>query len=164
VATLIANVRALNPKAEIIKAASPTHTDRPDLIKGKKVVVIEDGPTLTHGEMSFGAGIVAARKYRCRKIVDPRPYAVGSIKKAYEKFPQMGDLIPALGYSPVQIRELEKSINNTPADSIIMGTPIDLRKIMKLNKPAVKISYVLKEIGPRKLERAIKRVVLKGKK
>jgi len=164
VATLMANVRALNPKAEIIKAASPTHTDRPELIKGKKVVVIEDGPTLTHGEMSFGAGIVAARKYRCRKIVDPRPYAVGSIKKAYEKFPQMGDLIPALGYSPVQIRELEKSINNTPADAIIMGTPIDLRKIMKFNKPAVKISYVLKEIGPRKLERAVKRVVLKGKK
>jgi predicted GTPase len=164
VETLAANVRALNPKAEIIKAASPTYTDRPELIKGKKVVVIEDGPTLTHGEMSFGAGIVAARKYRCRKIVDPRPYAVGSIKKAYEKFPQMGDLIPALGYSPIQIRELEKSINNTPADTIVMGTPIDLRKIMKLNKPAVKISYVLKEIGPQKLERAVKRVVLKGKK
>jgi predicted GTPase len=164
VETLIKNVRALNPTAEIIKAASPTYTDRPDLIKGKKVVVIEDGPTLTHGEMSFGAGIVAARKYRCRKIVDPRPYAVGSIKKAYEKFPQMGDLIPALGYSPTQIRELEKSINNTPADTIIMGTPIDLRKIMKFNKPAVKINYVLKELGPHKLERAVKKVVLKGKK
>ncbi len=156
---LEANVRLLNPRAVIIKAASPTSTDRPDLIKGKRVVVVEDGPTLTHGGMSFGAGIVAARKYRCRAIVDPRPYAVGSIKKAYDKFPQMGDLIPALGYSPAQIRELERSINNTPADTIVMGTPIDLRKFMKLNKPAVKINYVLQELGTRKLEAMVKNAV-----
>jgi len=161
---LKANVLILNPGAEIIEAASPTSCDHPALIKGKTVVVIEDGPTLTHGEMSFGAGVVAARKYRCRRMVDPRPYAVGSIKKAYEKFPQMGNLIPALGYSPTQIRELEKSINNTPADTIIMGTPIDLRKFMKLNKPAVKINYILKEIGTHKLEAAVKSVVSKRKK
>jgi predicted GTPase len=164
VATLKKNVRALNPDADIIEAASPTYCDNPALIKGKTVVVIEDGPTLTHGEMSFGAGVVAARKYHCRRMVDPRPYAVGSIKKAYEKFPQMGNLIPALGYSPAQIRELEKSINRTPADTIVMGTPIDLRKFMKLNKPAVKINYVLKEIGTHKLEAAVKKVVLKRKK
>jgi predicted GTPase len=164
VETLKTNVRDLNRRAEIIEAFSPTYADKPDLIKGKKVVVVEDGPTLTHGEMSFGAGVVAARKYRCRAIVDPRPYAVGSIKKAYGKFPQMGNLIPALGYSPTQIRELEKSINNTPADAIIIGTPVDLRKFMKLNKPAVKINYVLREKGTNKLEVMVKNVVLRSRR
>lgn len=144
------NIKRLNADATILEAASPALADKPELIENKKVVVIEDGPTLTHGGMSFGAGIVAAKKYRAKKIVDPRPYVVGSIKDAYKKFAQIGDLIPALGYSKKQIRELESSINNTPADSIIMATPVDLRKFTKLNKPAAKIDYELEErFGPR---------------
>ena len=144
------NIKQLNPDAILMEAASPTSVDKPELIAGKKVVVIEDGPTLTHGGMSFGAGIVAAKKYGAKKIVDPRPYAVGSIKDSYVKYPQIGDLIPALGYDKKQIRELEASINNTPADSIVMATPVDLRKITKLNKPTTKIEYELEErYGPR---------------
>jgi predicted GTPase len=143
------NIRRLNSKAIIMEAASPTTADKPELIKNKRVVVIEDGPTLTHGGMSFGAGIVAAKKYHAKKIVDPKPHAVGSIKKAYTKYPQIGNLIPALGYGKKQIRELEASINNTPADSIVMATPVDLRKFTKLNKPAAKIDYELEErFGP----------------
>lgn len=139
------NIKQLNADAIILEAASPTSVDRPELIENKKVVVIEDGPTLTHGGMSFGAGVVAARKYRAKKIIDPRPYAIGSIKDAYTKYPQIGDLIPALGYDKKQIKELESSINNTPADSIVMATPVDLRKFTKLNKPAAKIDYELEE-------------------
>ena len=139
------NIRKLNGNAVILEAASPTSVDKPELVKNKAVVVIEDGPTLTHGGMSFGAGIVAAKKYRAGKIVNPKPYAVGSIKEAYVKYPQIGDLIPALGYGKKQIKELEESINNTPADSIVMATPVDLRKFTKLNKPAAKIDYELEE-------------------
>ena len=143
------NINRLNSNAIIMEAASPTTVDRPELIENKRVVVIEDGPTLTHGGMSFGAGIVAAKKYHAKKIVDPKPHAVGSIKEAYTKYPQIGDLIPALGYGKKQIRELEASINNTPADSIVMATPVDLRKFTKLNKPAAKIDYELEErFGP----------------
>lgn len=143
------NIKRLNANAIIMEAASPTSVDRPELIENKKVVVIEDGPTLTHGGMSFGAGVVAAKKYHAKKIVDPKPHAVGSIKEAYTKYPQIGDLIPALGYGKKQIRELESSINNTPADSIVMATPVDLRKFTKLNKPAAKIDYDLEErFGP----------------
>ncbi|MBE0433505.1 GTPase [candidate division WOR-3 bacterium] len=143
------NIAKINDDAIILEAASPTSVDRPELIKGKKVVVIEDGPTLTHGGMSFGAGIVAAKKYHARQIVDPKQYAIGSIKEAYARYPQIGPLIPALGYGRKQIKELESSINNTPADSIVMATPVDLRKFTKLNKPAAKIDYELEErTGP----------------
>jgi len=151
------NVKKLNPGAVILEAASPTSIDKPELVKNKKVVVIEDGPTLTHGGMSFGAGIVAAKKYNAAKIVDPEPYAVGSIKEAYVKYPQMGDLIPALGYGRKQIKELEASINNTPADSIVMATPVDLRKFTKLNKPAAKIDYELEEASGPSLESILKK-------
>jgi len=143
------NIKQLNSDAIVLEAASPTSVDKPELILDKQVVVIEDGPTLTHGGMSFGAGIVAAKKYKAKKIVDPKPYAVGSIKDAYVKYPQIGHLIPALGYDRKQIRELESSINNTPAEAIIMATPVDLRKFIKLNKPAAKIDYNLEErFGP----------------
>jgi predicted GTPase len=143
------NIKNLNADAIILEAASPTSVDKPELIEDKDVVVIEDGPTLTHGGMSFGAGIVAAKQYRAKKIVNPKPYAVGSIKEAYTKYPQIGDLIPALGYGRKQIKELEASINNTPADAIVMATPVDLRKFTKLNKPAAKIDYELEErFGP----------------
>jgi len=143
------NIKLLNPHATILEAASPTSADKPELIENKNVVVIEDGPTLTHGGMSFGAGIVAAKQYHAKKIVDPKPYVIGSIKEAYAKYPQIGDLIPALGYDKKQTRELETSINNTPADSIVMATPVDLTKFTKLNKPVAKIDYELEErFGP----------------
>jgi len=152
------NIKQLNKRAIVIEAASPTSVDRPQLVRGKKVVVVEDGPTLTHGGMSFGAGMVAAKRLRA-KIVDPKPYAVGSIKNAYDRFPQIGALIPALGYSQKQIKELEKSINNTPADSIMIGTPIDLRRFMKFNKPAVKVDYKLKERQGAKLEESVMKTI-----
>ncbi|UCG29367.1 MAG: GTPase [candidate division WOR-3 bacterium] len=151
------NVKKLNPRAIILEAASPTSVDNAELVKNKAVVVIEDGPTLTHGGMSFGAGIVAAKKYKAGKIVDPKPYAVGSIKEAYVKYPQIGDLIPALGYGKKQIKELEASINNTPADSIVMATPVDLRKFTKLNKPAAKIDYELEERSGPSLDNLLKK-------
>ncbi len=160
---LKANVRSLNPKAVIIEAASPTSVDQPELIRNKRVVVVEDGPTLTHGEMSFGAGIVAARKFKARRIIDPRPYAVGSIKKAFERYPQIGRLLPALGYGARQIRELQRSINRTPADSIIIATPVDLRKFLVLNKPGVKVTYELKQRSGPKLENLIKKALNKRK-
>jgi predicted GTPase len=151
------NIKNLNKRAIIIEAASPTYVDRPDLIKNKKVIVIEDGPTLTHGGMSFGAGVVAAKRFKAKKIVNPRPYVVGSIKQVYKKYPQIGNIIPALGYSQKQIKELEKSINRIPADSIIMATPVDLRKFLKFNKPAVKVDYELKQKSGPKLELLLKK-------
>ena len=157
VKTLKENVKSLNSGATIIEATSPTSVDRPDLIKNKTVVVVEDGPTLTHGGMSFGAGVVAAKRFKAKRIVNPRPYVVGSIKRAYTKYPQIGDLIPALGYGHKQVRELQRSINNTPADAIVIATPVDLRKFLKLNKPAVKVNYELKEKSGPKLQMIIKK-------
>ncbi len=151
------NIKKLNTRAVVLEAASPTSVDRPELVKDKAVVVIEDGPTLTHGGMSFGAGIVAAKKYSAGKIVDPKPYAIGSIKEAYVKYPQIGALIPALGYGKKQIQELEASINNTPADSIVMATPVDLRKFTKLNKPVAKIDYELEERSGPSLDKILKK-------
>ncbi|MGQ9817214.1 MAG: cyclic 2,3-diphosphoglycerate synthase [bacterium] len=150
------NLEMLNPNAAVIEAYSPVAVDKPELIKNRDVVVVEDGPTLTHGEMNFGAGVIAAKKYRAKKIIDPRKYAVGSIQKAYEKYPHIGLLIPALGYSQQQIEELNQSINNTPADVVVIGTPVDLRKFLKINKPAVKVTYELKEKNGNVLERYIK--------
>lgn len=151
------NIKHMNRHAGVIEAASPTYTDRPDLIRNRKVVVVEDGPTLTHGGMSFGAGVVAAKKFRAKKIIDPRSYAVGSIKRAFEKYPQIGNVIPALGYGQKQIRELERSINKIPADSIVIATPVDLRKFLRLNKPAVKVTYELEERRGPKLPMLIKK-------
>ncbi len=151
------NIKHLNRHAGVIEAASPTYADRPDLIRNRTVVVVEDGPTLTHGGMSFGAGVVAAKKFRAKKIIDPRPYAVGSIKRAFERYPQIGNVIPALGYGQKQIKELERSINKIPADSIVIATPVDLRKFLKLNKPAVKVTYELEERKGTKLRILIKK-------
>ncbi len=155
------NIRLLNQNAKILMASSPITVDNPELIKNKRVIVIEDGPTLTHGEMGFGAGIVAAKKFHARTIVDPRPYAVGSIRMAYQKYPHIGTLIPALGYSKKQMQELNLSINRTPADVVIIATPVDLRKFLKINKEAVKVSYELKEKDGKMLEHAIKSIVCK---
>jgi len=151
------NIKKVNKRAVIIEAASPTSVDKPELIRNKKVIVIEDGPTLTHGGMSFGAGIVAAKRLKAKKIIDPRPYVIGSIKAAYKKYPNIGNLLPALGYGEKQIKELERSINKIPADSIIIATPVDLRKFMKLNKPAAKVDYELQVKSGPKLESLIKK-------
>ena len=141
------NIRHVNPSAKIIDAASPIHVEDPDIIKGKRVLVVEDGPTLTHGEMTFGAGIVAADRFGASEIVDPRPFLKGSLKGTFEKYPEIGELLPAMGYGKEQMKDLEKTINSCDCDAVIIGTPIDLRRIIKINKPAVRVFYDLQEIG-----------------
>jgi len=152
------NLRLLNPKAIVIEAASPLFVDDPAAIQGKRVLVIEDGPTLTHGEMAFGAGYVAARRFGAAEIVDPRPFAVNSIKATYEKYPRTGPILPAMGYGEAQTRDLEATINRSEVDLVLIGTPIDLKRIIKINKPAQRVRYELQEIGQPTLED-----VLKGK-
>jgi predicted GTPase len=141
------HAREVNPNAIIIDAASPVFVENGDIVRGKKVIVVEDGPTLTHGEMSYGAGYIAARKLGASEIISPLPYAVGSIKATYEKYKQTKDVLPAMGYSDTQIKELEETINAIPADVVVIGTPIDLRRVIKINKPAVRVRYELQEIG-----------------
>ena len=152
------NLRLLNPKATVIEAASPLFVDDPDAIRGKRVLVIEDGPTLTHGEMAYGAGYVAARRFGAAEIVDPRPFAVNSIKATYEKYPKTGPILPAMGYGAAQTKDLEATINASDVDMVIIGTPIDLTRIIKINKPAQRVRYELQEIGQPTLED-----ILKGK-
>ena len=141
------NLRMLNPKALVIEAASPLFVDKPEEIRGKRVLVIEDGPTLTHGEMTYGAGWVAARRFGAAEIVDPRPYAVGSIIETYRKYPKTGAILPAMGYGEEMTKDLEKTINNAKVDLVISGTPIDLTRIIKINKPMQRVRYELQEIG-----------------
>jgi len=141
------NVQALNPSATVVEAASPIFVEDPMAIRGKAVLVVEDGPTLTHGEMAYGAGIVAARRYGAAEIIDPRPYAVGSIVETFRKYPKTGPLLPAMGYGPEQMRELGETINNTPTDLVIIATPIDLRRLIQINRPCQRVSYELQEIG-----------------
>jgi len=147
VITVRDNLYAINPDAVIIEGASPLFVDDPTAIRGKRVLVVEDGPTLTHGEMAYGAGWVAARRFGAGKIVDPRPFAVGSIKATYKKFPTTGDVLPAMGYGDEQVAELEATINNADVDLVIVGTPIDLGRILKINKPSQRVRYELQEIG-----------------
>lgn len=141
------NIREVNPRAIIIDAASPLAVEEPDLIRGKKALVVEDGPTLTHGEMRFGAGTVAAKKFGASEIVDPRPWIAGRIAETYEKYPDIGTLLPAMGYGDEQVADLEKTINKVECEVVIIGTPIDLRKIIQIKKPAVRVTYELQEIG-----------------
>lgn len=152
------NIRMANPKAIVVEAASPVFPERPSEIVGKKVLVVEDGPTLTHGEMGYGAGVMAARKWGAAELVDPRPYAVGSIAATFKKYPHMGSLLPAMGYSPKQVKELEETVAAVPCDLVIVATPIDLRRVMKIDKPSMRVSYELQEIGAPTLEDAIKMV------
>jgi predicted GTPase len=140
-------IRVINPRAIIIDAASPLYVDDPAAILGKRVLVIEDGPTLTHGEMDIGAGWVAAQKYGAAEIIDPRPYAVGSIQDTFEKFGHLSEILPAMGYGDEQVEELEKTINAAEADVVVIGTPIDLTRVVKINKPTVRVRYDLQEIG-----------------
>jgi len=146
------NVRSINPEALIIEAASPIFSDEIDKIKGKRVLVIEDGPTLTHGEMDFGAGYIAAEKYGAAEVVDPAPYAVGSIRQVLEKFGSEIPVLPAMGYSPEQVKEFEETINKTDCDIVLTGTPINLQRVLKANKPIVHITYELQEIGKPTIE------------
>jgi predicted GTPase len=154
--TVRENIMKVNPRATILEAASPLIVDDPSKIKGKNVIVIEDGPTLTHGEMDIGAGFLAAKMFGASSIVDPKPYAVGSIKAAYEKFPNLDMVVPALGYSETQLKELEETINNSEADTVIIGTPVDLSRLFPINKQTVKVDYVLQEIGSPTLEDLLK--------
>jgi len=141
------NLHLLNPGAVIIEAASPLFVDDPLAIRGKRVLVIEDGPTLTHGEMAYGAGWVAARRFGAAEIVDPRPFAVGSILETYRKYPTTGEILPAMGYGDEMMHELEQTINNADVDLVVIGTPIDLASLLKINKPSQRVRYELQEIG-----------------
>jgi len=149
-------LQQLNPDAIVIEAASPLFVDQPELIRGKRVLVIEDGPTLTHGEMAFGAGWVAARRFGASEIVDPRPYAVGAIIGTYRKYPNTGPILPAMGYGDEMIHDLESTINNAPVDLVISATPIDLTRIIRVNKPMQRVRYELQEIGKPTLEDVLK--------
>ncbi len=152
VRTVRQNVREMNPGAVIIEAASPIYVDDPVAIRGARVIVVEDGPTLTHGDMAYGAGWVAAQRYGAQSIVDPRPHAVGSIAETYGKYPNTGDVLPAMGYGEAQMKELEETINRADADLVLIGTPIDLGRLLNLNKPSQRIRYELQEIGAPTLE------------
>lgn len=145
----------LNPKAKVVEAASPIFIENYELIKGKRVLVVEDGPTLTHGNMSYGAGFIAAKKFGAKEIVDPRPYIKGSIKEAFIKYPQITQILPALGYGDEQLKELEEVINSIPADLVVVATPINLARVIKMNKESVRVLYELQEIGKPTLKEII---------
>ena len=150
------NIRSVNKRARIVDAASPIAVENSEGIAGKRVLVIEDGPTLTHGEMKFGAGTVAAQKFSAAEIIDPRPWATGEIKKTFETYPNIGILLPAMGYSDKQIKDLEATINKVPCDAVIIGTPIDLNRIVKIKKPTFRVMYELQEIGEPSLDTILK--------
>ncbi|MEA3439035.1 MAG: cyclic 2,3-diphosphoglycerate synthase [Chloroflexota bacterium] len=156
VITVRENIRQENPDAIFIEAASPLFVDDPAAIQGKRVLVIEDGPTLTHGEMAYGAGWVAARRFGAAEIIDPRPYAIGSILDTYAKYPTTGKVLPAMGYGQQQIKELGETINSADVDLVIIGTPIDLTRIVKIDKPTQRVRYELQEIGQPTLEDIIR--------
>jgi len=141
------NIDKVNPDAVVIDGASPIKVDDPSVIKGKKVLVVEDGPTLTHGEMKIGAGTVAAKKFGAAELVDPRPYTVGKLSETFEIYPHIGTLLPAMGYGEEQLKDLETTINNVECDAVVIGTPIDLNRIIKINKPNTRVYYDLQEIG-----------------
>ncbi len=156
VLTVRNNLNELNPKAIVIEAASPLFVDHPEAIRGKRVLVIEDGPTLTHGEMAYGAGWVAARRFGAAEIVDPRPYAVGTIVDTYNKYPTTGPILPAMGYGADQMKDLEKTIDRADVDLVISATPIDLTRVIKVTKPMQRVRYELQEIGKPDLEDILK--------
>jgi predicted GTPase len=141
------NIRRVNPKAVLVDAASPIAVDHPERITGKRALVVEDGPTLTHGDMKFGAGVVAATKFGAREIVDPRPYTVRSISETYRKYPNIGVLLPAMGYGEQQVKDLQETINKVPCDVVVIGTPIDLNRIIEIKQPTARVTYELQEIG-----------------
>ncbi len=156
VEVIMENVKKFNPTATVIKANSPINVVNGESIRGKSVLVIEDGPTLTHGGMTYGAGIVAAKQYGAGKIIDPRPFAVGSIRGTFEKYGHLDQVLPAMGYGPTQTKELEETINRIDCDVIVSGTPIDLAKLVKTSKPMLRVTYDLEEIGTPDLQEVLK--------
>jgi predicted GTPase len=157
------SIDKVNPKAIVIDGASPIKVDDSSLIKGKRVLVVEDGPTLTHGEMKLGAGVVAARKFGAAELVDPRPFTVGKLSETFRLYPNIGTLLPAMGYGDQQLKDLETTINNTDCDSVIIATPIDLNRIIKIKKPNTRVYYDLQEIGNPNLSEVIDEFVKKHK-
>ncbi len=155
VAAVVAAAKEMNPAAAVILGASEVTVDHPELVRGKKVLVVEDGPTLTHGGMAIGAGFVAAQKYEAGEIVDPRPAATGSIKGVFEKFTHLGRVLPAMGYYPEQIAELEKTIDGTAVDTVLIGTPIDLTRVVRIGKPMARVRYELKDMGDASLRTSV---------
>jgi len=155
------NLRKINPNAIIVDAASPLTVNKPELIKGKRVLVVEDGPTLTHGHMRMGAGTVAAQKYGAAELVDPRNYAVGKLADTFVKYPNIGTLLPAMGYGEEQVKDLERTIDNTPFDVLVIATPIDLSRVVRITKPYVTVGYELQEIGTPNLEQILTEFVKK---
>ncbi|MDM8159110.1 cyclic 2,3-diphosphoglycerate synthase [Labilibaculum sp. K2S] len=153
--TVRENIALANPKAIVIDGASPITVDHPELIRGKRVLIVEDGPTLTHGEMKIGAGTIAARKFGAIEEIDARPYLVGKLKETYEIYPNIGNILPAMGYSDQQLKDLETTINSSDCDSVIIGTPIDLNRIINIKKPTTRVYYDLEEIGYPKLSHVI---------
>ncbi len=158
------NIRRVNDRATIIDAASPIVVSHPERITGKRVLVVEDGPTLTHGEMKFGAGVVAANKFGAAEIVDPRPWTTGTIRDTFRKYPRIGTLLPAMGYGARQVKDLETTINKVPCDAVIIGTPIDLSRLIRIRKPTVRVRYELQEIGKPDLLDVLKPFLKKKKR
>ncbi|MCH6575914.1 MAG: hypothetical protein IH795_12080 [Bacteroidetes bacterium] len=154
--TVIKNVKSLNPNATIIEADSPVTVDKPELISGKRVLVVEDGPTLTHGGMKYGAGVVAAKEAGAAELIDPRQFAVGTIKDTFEKYPDIGILLPAMGYGDAQMKDLEETINSTDCDAVVIATPINLTKLINIEKPSVVVTYDLAEKGSPNIEEMLR--------
>ncbi len=146
---MLDSIHRLNPGAEVVLAASPFHVEdgRTDEIRGKRVLAVEDGPTLTHGEMTYGAAVLAAKQHGAAALVDPRPTAVGSIQKTFEAYPHVHELLPAMGYGRKQMEELRETISGSDADLVLIGTPIDLRRVIEIDKPALRVTYRLQELG-----------------
>ncbi len=155
------NIHRVNPSAVVIEANSPVIPEQPERIRGRRVLVVEDGPTLTHGEMSYGAGVVAARRYGAEEIVDPRPYVTRSIAETFQKYPHIGAVLPAMGYGEKQIRDLEETINTVDCDLVLIATPIDLGRLLKINKPFVRVRYELEELSRPGLAEVIAQRVLR---
>jgi predicted GTPase len=141
------NIAAVNPKAVVIDAASVIEMDNPAVVRGKRVLAVEDGPTLTHGGMKIGAAVVAARKFGAAELVDPRPYLMGRLKETFRIYPGIGAVLPAVGYGAQQLKDLEATINRTTCDAVVIGTPIDLKRIITIKKPSTRVYYNLQEIG-----------------
>jgi predicted GTPase len=158
------NIRAVNPNATVLEAASPITADNSEAVRGKRVLVIEDGPTVTHGGMPYGAGVVFAKRFGAAEMVDPRPFAVGSIREAYRKYTHLGAVLPALGYGEKQVAELKETIDRTPCDVVVIGTPIDLRRVIAINKPTVRVKYELKVLGPVSLEQILDEFIQRSRK
>jgi len=154
------NARAVNPRATVVRAASEVVADHPEILRGRRVLLVEDGPTLTHGGMPYGAGKVAAEKYGAIEMVDPRPFAVGSIREAFLQYPHIGRLLPAMGYYPAQIVDLENTIRRTDCDVVVIATPIDLGRIIQIDKPTVRVRYELVDLEPPTVAEAVRRFLL----